>query len=225
MPDKDIVWVPHEEMRRTLEALDRRRTHNRARAAPRISRPVITRSLTLEEALQPRKEPIKVSTEEMRRTLADIDRRRAQERVIQRQQASQRTTIQAKPRERQLATSSQEGDDESQSPSRSAIAAGARSKLVTVSPEEVRRTLEDIERQRPRVRAYEIKKKSPQADAITEHRNMPDVVSPEEMRRTLEVLERQHPAFPPNAILDCASVAADQTIPDTTYPPNAFWKR
>ncbi|KAH6988627.1 hypothetical protein EDB80DRAFT_690189 [Ilyonectria destructans] len=159
MPKKDIIRVPQEEIRRTLEALDGRRV---------------------------RKDLVNVSPDEVRRTLADIDRRRAEERAIRRERASQRAAIQAEPRERQLAESSQERSDEFQAPSHSATATETRSRLVTVSSEEMRRTLEGLARQRKE--------------------------------------ERIHPAFPPNAILDCASVADDQTRPDTTYPPNAFFK-
>ncbi|KAH6955958.1 hypothetical protein BKA56DRAFT_502783, partial [Ilyonectria sp. MPI-CAGE-AT-0026] len=60
MPKKDIIRVPQEEIRRTLEALDGRRV---------------------------RKDPVNVSPDEVRRTLADIDRRRAEERAIRRERA------------------------------------------------------------------------------------------------------------------------------------------
>ncbi|EWY79575.1 hypothetical protein FOYG_17269 [Fusarium oxysporum NRRL 32931] len=121
MPEKDIIRVPQEEIRRTLEALDGRRV---------------------------RKDLVNVSPDEVRRTLADIDRRRAEERAIQRERASQRAAIQAELRERQLTESSQERSDEFQAPSHSATATETRSRLVTVSPEEMRRTLEGLARQR-----------------------------------------------------------------------------
>ncbi|KAH7116650.1 hypothetical protein B0J13DRAFT_613346 [Dactylonectria estremocensis] len=92
MPEKDIIRVPYEEIRRTIESLDGRRALNRARPpqrAPRTPqrapRRAIPRSLIFEEAMQLRKEPIRVSPEEMRRTLEDINRRRAEERAPRRQ--------------------------------------------------------------------------------------------------------------------------------------------
>jgi hypothetical protein len=104
MPRQESVKVPIDDIRRTLEDLDRQRTQNRARGRQGASQSTVPNSLTsqravhrrqepvgvnLDEAtlralLRPRREPVRVPHDEILRMLQHLDRQHAEERARQR---------------------------------------------------------------------------------------------------------------------------------------------
>ncbi|CAI6027878.1 unnamed protein product, partial [Clonostachys chloroleuca] len=85
MPKKDRVLVPHEEIRRLLDSMDNRRVANRTQPVERPSRPAAPRPLPLEEAGHQRKEPIRVSPGEVTCVSDNTDRQGAQGPVLREQ--------------------------------------------------------------------------------------------------------------------------------------------
>ncbi|KAH6869796.1 hypothetical protein B0T10DRAFT_467016 [Thelonectria olida] len=175
MPREEPVRVPIDEIRRTLEDLDGRRTRNGAGGRSGPPHSIIPSSLAYQSSRQPRQEPVKVPLDEVRRTLEDLDRRHAKGRTPRRQGESQQT--EAKPREepvrvpldeirqrlddldRQHAETQARGRQES---SRSTIArqlasqkpAQPRKEPIRVRPDEVARAWDDIKRQRAEERGH-----------------------------------------------------------------------
>ncbi|KAH6959941.1 hypothetical protein BKA56DRAFT_623980 [Ilyonectria sp. MPI-CAGE-AT-0026] len=104
MPRQESVKVPIDDIRRTLEDLDRQRTQNRARGRQGASQSTVPNSLTSQRAvhrrqepvrvppddatlqalLEPQKEPVRVPHEEILRMLDHLDRQRAEDRARQR---------------------------------------------------------------------------------------------------------------------------------------------
>ncbi|KAJ3455137.1 hypothetical protein MRS44_013737 [Fusarium solani] len=104
MPRQEPVRVPIDDIRRTLEDLDRRRTQNRARGRRGASQSTVPNSLasqravhrrqelvrvhpddaTLQALAEPRREPVRVPHAEILRMLDHLDRQRAEDRARQR---------------------------------------------------------------------------------------------------------------------------------------------
>ncbi|KAH7461132.1 hypothetical protein FOMA001_g19195 [Fusarium oxysporum f. sp. matthiolae] len=126
--------VPIEEIRRTVEDLDRQNARNRAqRKRQRSPLPAAppSRSTTVSTAINvPQEKKIKVPLDEIRRAIDDLDHRRAASKV-QRGQHRPRTPVIPAP---VTATPSDDGVP--------------RVSKVRVPLDEIRRTMEDIERQR-----------------------------------------------------------------------------
>ncbi|CAG9948800.1 unnamed protein product [Clonostachys rosea f. rosea IK726] len=95
IPYEKPVRVPIDEIRRTLEDLNSRRTGNGAggRSGPPYS--IISNSSAYQSTYRLRQESVRVPLDEIRTTLEDLDRRHA-ERYTLRRQESQKT--EAKPR-------------------------------------------------------------------------------------------------------------------------------
>lgn len=84
MPRQEPVRVPVDEIRRTLEALDGRRIQNRAGgglAPPRSPPPA---SVPRQNLRQGRQQPVRVSPDDVRRTMEELERRNARGRPLQR---------------------------------------------------------------------------------------------------------------------------------------------
>ncbi|KAG6996878.1 ATP-dependent DNA helicase pfh1 [Fusarium oxysporum f. sp. conglutinans] len=104
MPRQEPVRVPIDDIRRTLEDLDRQRTQNRARGRQGASQSTVPNSLTCQRAvhrrqelvrvhpddatlqalLEPRREPVRVPHAEILRMLDHLDRQRAEDRARRR---------------------------------------------------------------------------------------------------------------------------------------------
>ncbi|KAL6355107.1 hypothetical protein LRP88_11524 [Fusarium phalaenopsidis] len=82
---QEPVRVPLDEIRRTLEDLDRGRRES--------SRSTIARQLASQTPAQPEKEPIRVRPDEVARAWDDIQRRRAEERGHRAQAVARRNTV------------------------------------------------------------------------------------------------------------------------------------
>ncbi|KAH7147094.1 hypothetical protein B0J13DRAFT_320001 [Dactylonectria estremocensis] len=91
MPREEPVRVPIDEIRRTLEDLDGRRTRNGAGGRSGPPHSIIPSSLAYQSTHQPRQEPVRVPLDEVRRTLEDLDRRHAKGRTPRRQGESRQT--------------------------------------------------------------------------------------------------------------------------------------
>ncbi|EWY79571.1 hypothetical protein FOYG_17265 [Fusarium oxysporum NRRL 32931] len=84
MPRQEPVRVPTDEIRRTLEDLDRRRTQNSARGRQGNSQSTVPNCSTSQKAAQRRQELIRVPHDEILRMLHHLDRQHAEDRARQR---------------------------------------------------------------------------------------------------------------------------------------------
>ncbi|KAH8654897.1 hypothetical protein BGZ61DRAFT_541163 [Ilyonectria robusta] len=84
MPREESVRVSTDEIRRTLEALDRRRIQNSARETQRTFPSNVPNSSTSQTAGQRRQELVRVPHEEILRMLQHLDRQHAEDRARQR---------------------------------------------------------------------------------------------------------------------------------------------
>ncbi|KAH7118140.1 hypothetical protein B0J13DRAFT_201943, partial [Dactylonectria estremocensis] len=84
MPRQEPVRVPTDEIRRTLEDLDRRRTQNSARGRQGNSQSTVPNCSTSQKAAKRRQELIRVPHDEILRMLHHLDRQHAEDRARQR---------------------------------------------------------------------------------------------------------------------------------------------
>ncbi|CAG9954002.1 unnamed protein product [Clonostachys rosea f. rosea IK726] len=87
MPKKDHVLVPYEEIRRLLDGMDSRRVINRTQPVERPSKLATPRPLPFEEGNHQRKEPLRVSPREATHVSEDTDRQGAEGPALQEQKA------------------------------------------------------------------------------------------------------------------------------------------
>ncbi|CAH0024849.1 unnamed protein product [Clonostachys rhizophaga] len=92
MPREKSVRVPIDEIRRTLEDLDGRRTGNGAggRSGPPYS--IVPNSSAYQSTHRLRQEPVRVPLDEIRTTLEDLDRRHAERCTLRRQESQETET-------------------------------------------------------------------------------------------------------------------------------------
>ncbi|RMI96045.1 hypothetical protein CDV36_016358, partial [Fusarium kuroshium] len=164
MPREKPVGVPIDEIRRTLDDLDGRRTGNRAGGRSGPPHSIIPDSSASQSTHhhQPRQEPVRVTLDEIRRTLEDLDRQHA-ETLARRRQKPSRSTI-----ARQLA--SQTRTQSEQQP-------------IRVRPGEVAHAWDDIQRQRAEERDR-------RAQAVARRNTV--TVPEDELRRTMAAITQRH---------------------------------
>ncbi|KAH8761664.1 hypothetical protein F5883DRAFT_647132 [Diaporthe sp. PMI_573] len=90
---QEPVRVPLDEIRHTLEDLDRQHAETLARGRRESSRSTIARQLASQTPAQSEKEPIRVRPDEVARAWDDIQRRRAEERGHRAQAVARRNTV------------------------------------------------------------------------------------------------------------------------------------
>ncbi|KAH8755010.1 hypothetical protein F5883DRAFT_526554 [Diaporthe sp. PMI_573] len=90
MPRPEPVKVPLDEIRRTLEDLDRQRARDRAQRDFEATQPrtrpgrVFIDETTIQALRKSAREPVRVPLDEIRRTLSDLDRQHEEERARRR---------------------------------------------------------------------------------------------------------------------------------------------
>ncbi|KAF5696629.1 hypothetical protein FMUND_15632 [Fusarium mundagurra] len=134
MPREKPIGVLIDEIRRTLEDLDGRRTGNGAGGRSGLPYSIIPNSSASRNTHQPRQEPVRVPLDEIRRTLEDMDRQPAETLALGRRESSRSTIT------RELA--SQIPVQPEKEPIRvRPDEAVARRNTVTVPEDELRRTI------------------------------------------------------------------------------------
>lgn len=203
MPRDKPVRVPIDEIRRTLEDLDGRRTGNGAGGRPGPPYSIVSNSSAYQSTHRLRQESARVPLDEIRTTLEDLDRRHA-ERCTLRRHESQKTEAKARKEpvrvpldkirqklddlDRQHADTLARGRRES---SRSTTARQLASQTPTqpqkeairVRPGEVARAWDDIQRQRAEERGH-------QAQVVARRDTV--MVPDDELRRTMAAITQRH---------------------------------
>ncbi|KAJ4219832.1 hypothetical protein NW757_014541, partial [Fusarium falciforme] len=202
MPRAEPVKVPLEEIRRTLEDLDRQRARDRSRRVPEATQPrddesrELVDEATLQALREASQEPVRVPLDEIRRTMYDLDRQHAEERAHRREGNRSRVrngkalvpleeivrTIDVLDRQNAEETALRK---EGRHPQR-VLEPRLRGGKVILPPEEIARTLSEVDRQHAEETAR------PQEVMESELRNGKLRVPLEEVTGTLDDLERQH---------------------------------
>ncbi|KAK7428981.1 hypothetical protein QQZ08_004493 [Neonectria magnoliae] len=170
MPRAEPVKVPLEEIRRTLEDLDRQRARDRSRRVPEATQPRDEggRELVDEATLQPLREapqePVRIPLDEIRRTIYDLDRQHAEEGAHRREGNRPPKASEPQPR-------------------------GGK---VILPPKEIAHTLSDLDRQHAEETTRRRRVARPQEVMESEFRNAKLRVPLEDVTRTLHGLERRH---------------------------------
>ncbi|KAJ4177997.1 hypothetical protein NW767_014967, partial [Fusarium falciforme] len=170
MPRPEPVRVPLEEIRRTLEDLDRQRARDRAQRGFEATQPRNRpgRAFVDETAIQALRkspqEPVRVPLDEIRRTLSDLDRQHVEERARRREE-----------RRPQKASVPQVGGGKFMLP-----------------PEEIARTMNDLDRERTEETTRRRRIARSREVMESDLRNGKLRVPLEEVHRTIDSLDHRH---------------------------------
>lgn len=178
MPRPELVKVPLEEIRRTIEDLDRQRARDRAQqdfeAAQPRNRPdrVFADETTIQAPRKSPQEPIRVPLDEIRRTLSNLDRQHAEETARRREERrlQEASVPQVRgTRRRRIARS------------REVMESDLRNGMLRVPLEDVNRKIDDLDRRHAERTAHRREGSRQQV-----------MVPLEEITRTLADLDEQH---------------------------------
>ncbi|KAJ3572625.1 hypothetical protein NPX13_g4988 [Xylaria arbuscula] len=169
MSRREPVRVPIDEIRRTLESLDRQHARNGAQRRRGTPQTIMTNSVAPQTPGQRPREPTRIPLEEVRRTLADWKRQRADERALQRCEAFQQATLE---------------------PQEDKVPAEPRNEPIDFSLREIRRVSHNLDQQYSEERDRQ--REGVLQQTVPTPRNKPLMVPFDEIRRIMEDLDRQH---------------------------------
>ncbi|KAH8657272.1 hypothetical protein BGZ61DRAFT_523798 [Ilyonectria robusta] len=193
MPRPEPIKVPLEEIRRTLEDLDRQRDRDRFRCVPEATRPrdeggrELVDEATLQALREAPQEPVRVPLEEIRRTMYDLDRQHAEERA-HRKGNRPRKVSELQPRGGKVILPPKEVAPRPQEVMESEL----RNEQLRVPFEEITRTTDDLDRQHAEETGCQRQAGHQQEASEPQTQEGKVLVPLQEISRTLTDLDRQH---------------------------------